>query len=207
MNDWKIITNDPFFDKINLEEINERGKPRRYLLHAIDMFKQCTDSKVILEVGSICKRMDHSIDEFDFDCCKDGHSTYFWSYYTEPKTSIYSVDINPECKSIIDKDERLSKVVSETCDPFEYIRDFKEKIDLLFLDLWDVKPDTLYAENHLLAYQIVKDKLASKCLLLIDDTDIGYSGKLRLLIPEIKADGFIRIFHGRQALFYRNVND
>jgi hypothetical protein len=201
-----FIHSDPIFDTIHLtydQQTNIRGKPLKYLLYTIDIFNKYTNATTIVEVGSIRGKMNHSITEFNPDCCNDGHSTYFWRHYT--KADVYTVDINPSCKDIIEKDDRLTSVHAHTGDAHIFLQTFDKKIDLLFLDAWDVIPNTPYAEEHLKAYMIIKDKLAEKCLILIDDTDIGNGGKGKLLIPQLLEDGFTSIVSGRQSLFIRSA--
>lgn len=195
---------DPFFEDINLtyeQQTYIRGKPIKYLLYTIDILKKYTNARVIVEIGSIRKTMNHKISETIPDCCNDGHSTYFWKEYTNAE--IHTVDINPNSKTIIENDVRLQLVNAYTEDAKIFLKSFNKKIDLLFLDAWDVIPNTLYAEEHLNAYLLVKDKLSDNCLILIDDTDIGNGGKGKLLIPELIKDGFISLVSGRQTLFIK----
>jgi hypothetical protein len=197
---------DPVFDTIDLtyhEQTYVRGKPKKYLLLALDLFKTKTQHRCIVEVGSVRSQMNHTIEEFQPDCCNDGHSTYFWAHYTDADTKIYSVDINPESRAIIESDTRLSKVIPFTGDAIEYLAGFEGEIDLLFLDAWDVIPGDPYAERHLDAYNTIKHKLATRCLILIDDTDIGGGGKGKYVIPQLFQDGFECIISGRQTLFCR----
>ena len=195
---------NPIFDKINLtieEQINIRGKPKEYILHSINLLKKYTHEKIILEIGSIRSKMEHDINDFNPCCCNDGHSTYFWKKYTN--ADIYTVDIDNNCKNIIDTDERLDGVKSYTDDAIEFAKNFDKKIDLLFLDAWDIIDGSPYAEKHLEIYNILKYKLSKNCLLLIDDTDINFGGKGKLLIPVLLQDGFKCIFNKRQTLFIR----
>lgn len=195
---------DPIFDKINLtynEQTFIRGKPIEYILHTINLFKKYTNQKIILEIGSIRSKMMHDINKFNPYCCNDGHSTYFWKKYTDAE--IYTVDIDINCKNIIDSDERLSGVKSFTDDAIFFANNFHKKIDLLYLDAWDIIDGTPYAEKHLEIYNILKDKLSKNCLLLIDDTDICSGGKGKLLIPLLIQSGFKCIFNKRQSLFIR----
>jgi hypothetical protein len=197
---------DPLFENIDLsfhEQTYIRGKPKKYLLKAIELFEQLPSHKTILEIGSVYSRMSHDIDEFNPECCNAGHSTYFWKKYTD--ADIYTVDINPGCKSVVDDDIRLQGVNAVTSDAISYAKTFDKKIDLLFLDAWDVHPMIDYAEKHLEIYTVLKGKLSDSCMILIDDTDVGNGGKGRLLIPEIKKDGFTCVFSGRQTLFMRNT--
>jgi len=77
---------------------------------------------------------------------------------------------------------------------------------LLFLDAWDVVPNTSYAENHLLAYLTAKDKLNDRNIIAVDDTDIGNGGKGRLLLPVLKADGYDILVSGRQTIALKNIS-
>jgi len=194
----------PGIDVSGYENTYIRGKPKEYLLHTISLFKQFTKARTILEIGSVRAVMEHTIDEFNPACCNDGHSTYFWSHYTGAE--VHTVDNHPHRKrNIMDVDARLSSVFAHTADGIEFIKNFDQEIDLLFLDAWDVIPDTPYAERHLEAYIASKQKLAASCLVLIDDTDVGGGGKGRLVIPELKKDGFQCIANRRQTIFLRTA--
>jgi spermidine synthase len=113
------------------------------------------------------------------------------------------VDINPGCKRLIDNDERLKGVHAITQDAIAFLETFDKKIDLLFLDAWDVEEGTPYAEQHLRAYLTCKKNLSDRCLILIDDTDVGGRGKGRVVIPKLIEDGFKCLTEGRQSLFFR----
>jgi 2-polyprenyl-3-methyl-5-hydroxy-6-metoxy-1,4-benzoquinol methylase len=197
--------NDPIFPGIRLtlhEQTNIRGKPKEYILHTINLLNKFTNAKNILEIGSVRSKMNHDITEFNPRCCNDGHSTYFWNEYTT--ADIYTVDIDRRCKSIIDNDIRLKGVHSYTQDAIEFAKNFDKKIDLLFLDAWDVNPGSPYAEKHLEIYNILKNKLSDNCLILIDDTDVGGGGKGKLIIPQLIKDNFKLLVNKRQTLFIRN---
>jgi len=195
---------DPIYHGINLslqQQTFERGKPKEYLLHTIKLFNKYTDGKTILEIGSCRGTMNHSIQEFNPYCCNDGHSTYFFKQYTDAE--IFTVDIDPKCKEIIDSDTILNDVNAITECGFKYADNIHYKIDLLYLDAWDVTPGSPYAESHLEIYNKLKDKLSDNCLILIDDTDVGNGGKGKLVIPQLIKDGFLMIFNRRQTLFIR----
>lgn len=196
---------NPIFNTIDLthhEQLFIRGKPKEYILHTINLFKKYTDAKVILEIGSIRQIMCHDINEFNPNCCNDGHSTYFWKEYTN--ANIYTVDIDKKSKNLIESDPRLVNVKSFTDDAINFSKTFDKKIDLLFLDAWDVMIDSPYAEKHLEIFNILKDNLSQDCLILIDDTDICSGGKGKLLIPYLLENGFKCIFNKRQTLFIRS---
>lgn len=198
------FTKDPLYTIINLslhQQIYERGKPKEYLLHTIKLLNYYTNAKTILEIGSIRKKMNHDITDFNSSCCNDGHSTYFFKHYTNAE--IFTVDIDKQCKKIIDSDVRLNGVNATSQCGFEYAENFKHKIDLLYLDAWDVCPGSPYAQAHLDIYNKLKNNLSDDCLILIDDTDVGNGGKGKLIIPQLIKDGFLMIFNKRQTLFSR----
>lgn len=153
--------------------------------------------------------MKHDIYTFDPKCCNDGHSSYFWNAYTN--ATIYTVDIDKRCREMIINDDRLKNVKAFTQDAIEFGKNFNHEIDLLFLDAWDVVPKCKYAEKHLEMYEVIKNKLSSESLILIDDTDILNGGKGRLLFKKLLDDGYEIMFFGRQTLFKKNnlklVND
>lgn len=199
---------DPIFNDIDLsyyEQTYLRGKPREYLLHTINLFNKYTNHKIILEIGSIRKSMNHDIDSFNPECCNDSHSTFFWKNYTNAE--IFTVDIDKNCKNIINNDKRLKDVIAITEDAINYAKSFDKKIDLLFLDAWDVFYSSEYTEKHLEVYTILKENLSDNCLILIDDTDIGNGGKGKLIIPQLIKDGFECIINRRQSLFIRQSNN
>ena len=94
-------------------------------------------------------------------------------------------------------------------DGIEFLKEFSGKIDVLFLDGWD-KGTPMYAEKHLEAYFVAKDKLSETNLILIDDTDYKTNdgGKDALLSPLLLEEGYIPLFNGRQTLFLKyNTNN
>ena len=85
-------------------------------------------------------------------------------------------------------------------DGIKFLKDFKGTIDLLFLDAWDVHYGSPYAEKHLEAYEVAKDKLSKKHIISIDDTDIANGGKGKLLIPHLLNNNYKLIVSGRQTM-------
>ena len=195
---------DVMWDKINLsydEQTYIRGKPIKYLNETINLFNEM-DGKIILEIGSCRCKMAHTIDKFDPNCCNDGHSTYFWKNKTN--ADVYTVDIDNNCKQIIDNDNRLDGVNAYTQDAIEFSKTFDKTIDLLFLDAWDVTPEYPYAEKHLELYETIKTKLSENCLILIDDTDSLNGGKGMQLFVKLINDGYDILIKGRQTLFKKS---
>jgi hypothetical protein len=182
---------------LSFEEQMERGKPKAYLEAVIELFA-AIGGKTIVEIGCMRQPMNHPISELHPVCCNDGHSTYFWC---TTGAQVFSVDIDSKAVKIAKKSIREFKNGKVLCkDGLQFLKKFKSKIDLLFLDAWDVLPGTQYAENHLLAYLAAKDKLSDQNIISIDDTDICNGGKGRLLLPVLKAEGYEVLVSGRQTI-------
>ena len=182
---------------LSFEEQMERGKPKAYLEAAIELFS-ALGGRTIVEIGCMRQPMNHPMSELHPKCCNDGHSTVFWC---STGAEVYSVDIDFKAVRIAKKsirEYRNGKVL--WTDGLKFLKKFKSRIDLLFLDAWDVLPGTQYAENHLLAYLAAKDKLRDRNIIVIDDTDVGGGGKGRLLLPVLQAEGYDILVSGRQTI-------
>ncbi|WKZ32538.1 MAG: class I SAM-dependent methyltransferase [Thermodesulfobacteriota bacterium] len=191
---------DKVFDKIELsfqEQAYERGKPHKYLMASLKLFN-AIKGRVIVEIGCMRKEMLHGINEFNPECCNDGHSTVIWA---SSGAQVYSVDIDRKAVSIAKRScKKYRNCTVKKADGIGFLEKFRDKIDLLYLDAWDVLPGTEYAENHVLAYLKAKPKLNRPNIIVIDDTDIASGGKGRLLLPVLAADGYRILVRGRQTV-------
>jgi len=182
------------------EQTNVRGKPRPYILSAIELLAKM-HGKSIVEVGCMRQPLTHSLDAFDPVCCNDGHSTAFWG---RTGLAVHTVDIEPAHCAITAQACRAYPNVQVSCgDGVEFLQNFKGTIDLLYLDAWDAVEGIPYAERHLEAYQAAREKLSPSSIVLIDDTDIAFGGKGRLAVPVIIRDGFDLLLGGRQTMLLR----
>ena len=197
---------------------NERQRPKPFIDKALEYFKE-RNGEIIVEIGSMRMDLNHDINDFSYPCCNDGHSSVILA---KAAKEFYTVDIdyntanlayNNLCKYINQEENKFAVC---QLDGLKFLQMFEGKIDLLFLDAWDVGSDC-YAENHLEAYQIAKKNLHEKSLILIDNTDVierngelfldnsGISGKGRLVIPQAVKDGYKIMFSGRQVLLMKEV--
>lgn len=194
---------------------NKRQRPKPYIDMALGiLFKQKMVSEFdldILEIGSMRSELIHYVDNTEYECCNDGHSTYLLA---RTGWKVISVDIDPD----------HIKTSKNACRYFQNIDFFCEDamltparisgtLGLLFLDAWDLDTPNS-AENHLIFYQKIKERIENKPMILIDDTDLYYdmdkreyffddqylSGKGKLIIPELLKNGYEIIFKGRQTL-------
>lgn len=206
VNDFHSI----IFPTVKLTEYEQtyiRDKPYRYLRKMQHLLRHFS-CKTIVEIGSSRTRMNHVLSDINPMCCNDSHSTFFWA---EMPATVYTVDINPMCETILeDAHEKKTlkikgklHIVNE--DGITFLKEYDgDSIDFIFLDAWDVIPGRDYAERHLEAYEVVKDKLSEKIAFIgIDDTDVGAGGKGKLLIPQLIKDGWTPLYQGRHTVFFR----
>jgi len=195
-----------------------RKKPYQFIKRAIDQLCNC-DNKVIVEIGSMRKGCDHDLDDYNHECCNDGHSSLLLARASD---EFHTVDINMECskltRSELKKFNFWNKSNVYCGDGIEFLKKFDKEINFLYLDAWDVEYPN-HAEMHLEAFKIAENKLSKNAIILIDDTDIGFSlekgyhndeeclgGKGKLLIPFLLDKKLKMLFKGRQTCFIK-TND
>jgi len=132
----------------------------------------------------------------------DGWSTLNWEYYCKKTNSkSYVVDINKwhieQSKKIVPESEFVEY---HEGDSIEFLKEFSQKIDLLFLDSYDycgdeenIKKCHMHSLNEVLA---AWDKLNKKCFILIDDVfNDQWDGKGKLSIPYLLENQFELVHH------------
>jgi hypothetical protein len=102
-------------------------------------------------------------------------------------------------------DPRVEGLVA---DGVQFLEQFRETIDLLYLDYWlpefeGAVPGVGRAEGYRDAYRAARDKMNEHALLLIDDTDHVHPWKHTYIVPDARADGFRVVHEGRQTLLRR----
>jgi len=189
-----------------------RKRPYTFIEKALNSLD--TKNPIIVEIGSMRKPCTHPLHEFDHECCNDGHSSLLLA--TAAK-AFHTVDIDINCSKLtlkeLKKFELNSKSNVYNGDGIKFLKEFTDNIDFLYLDAWDVEFPG-HAEKHLEAFQISENKLSPGAIILIDDTDIGFTtekgfhndeeclgGKGRLLIPFLLEKGYELLFKGRQTCF------
>jgi len=151
------------------------------------------DGRVILELGGLNVAPDHP----HFDLW--GGSTLLWAQRTRARR-IVSIDINPHISQLTrDHTSRFPAVEVITADALSYLKECRLAIDLLYLDAWDVEPNSPYKERHLDAFRLAQPLLNPRAIVLVDDTDIDSGGKGELVVPEAVSLGFHVLWTGRQT--------
>jgi hypothetical protein len=189
-----------------------RKRPYPFIIKALSI---CNINPVVVEIGSMRRVCDHDLDIFDRDCCNDGHSSLLLA---RGAGEFHTVDIDSYNSNLTSNELKRfgfnDKSTVYNGDGMILIKKFQKPIDLLYLDAWDVELP-LHAENHLDAFKLAEPKLSKNAIILIDDTDVGYSqekgyhndedslgGKGRLIIPFLLSKrNYKIIFKGRQTCF------
>jgi hypothetical protein len=217
INNFKIDKKYWTYHNLSGEDYDiRRSKPGPYLKLSIQIAK-ILGLKTVVEIGSMRYAVtEKCLEYFDLSndayispsCCCDGHGGFFW---TRNGFEVYTVDIDENCKTSmlwcytnlkIDIPKNLNIEIPK--DGIDFLKTFDKKIDVLFLDGWDVGTN-MYAEKHLEAFLSAEDKLSDCHLVLIDDTDYitESGGKDKLLSPYLIDKEYIPLFNGRQTLFLK----
>lgn len=179
--------------------LSGREFPRRYIERALQLLGRSPPVRTIVELGSLRHPLTHALDmDVQADCCLYGHSTVRWAASGH---RVFSVDVDAAASDLTREIcAAYSNVEVVTDDGIHFLSAFIGKIDLLYLDAWDVVAGTDFAEKHLEAFEAARPKLSDHHLILIDDTDIADGGKGQLLLPRLAGLGYDRIMNGRQTL-------
>lgn len=223
---YKLINNfrvdKKFWDFDNLtgdDHVNLRSKSAPYLKLGILLGKKLGLNTVV-EIGSSRYSVTQKcIDYFKLEpnpvvsppCCSDGHSTFFWVKYG---FDVHTVDIDENCRRSIawsysnigeEQPENLHLHIPH--DGISFLKNFENKIDILFLDGWD-KGTPQYTEKHLEAFLSAQDKLSDVHLIIIDDTDFitKDGGKDKLLTPYLIENGYVPLVNGRQTILINTTD-
>jgi len=196
-----------------------RNYPAPWLKKTSELLK-IIGGNVVVEIGSTRSGVtDGCINYYDDcynietkdapPCCQDGHSTHFFS---KEGFEVYTVDIDERCKETLHnqylhhlKTDFPDNIhVNIPMDGIEFLRNFDKKIDLLYLDGWDVGVPQ-YAEKHLEAFKVAQDKLSDIHIVSVDDTDFNTDagGKDKLLTPYLLENGYVKVLWGRQTVFVK----
>ena len=183
------------------QQLYQRAKPLPYLGVAAKLVKEFA-LKRIVEIGSMRQPMAHPLGGFDPMCCNDGHSTL---YLASTGAEVFTVDSNPQCAEVL-------RAYRPSFPTFT----FRPATASLF---WSNSParSTFFISMRGTSFPAANTRrsisrpidarcrrLAPRCLVQIDDTDILNGGKGRLVVPQMIRDGFELITWGRQAILTRD---
>lgn len=139
------------------------------------------------------------------NCLWDGCSTLIFSDWAKENNAIiYSVDIDQN--AILAAEAALEPptdhVVFVHSDSVEFLRNFNQTIDFLYLDSYDFELDNPgpSQQHHLNEIIAALPFLAEESIILIDDCDLPHGGKGKLAIEYLEAHGWKKIMEGYQVL-------
>lgn len=143
-----------------------------------------------------------------------GYSTLLYGDYAQHyDKKFWTVDILPEAIELSKKEtegfnSHTNFVIS---DSVEFLQNFPEKIDLLYLDSMDCPeydpPESpkLFAsqEHQLKEIKAAWDKLHDKSIILLDDNNFTNGGKCKLSVAYLLENGWTPLMADKQVLLIR----
>lgn len=175
---------------------------RRYdtFLYALQLLSQ-KSSPVIVETGTARGGRKN--------CHGDGCSTIiFADWLKNHRGEFYSVDISQRyldnAKMGLGDLKRFAHLVCS--DSVIFLKKFDKKIDFLYLDSYDfsVNNPNPSQEHHLKEIMAAYPHLAEDCIVMIDDCDLPFGGKGKLVIEFLLDQGWKIIAQGYQVILARN---
>ena len=137
-----------------------------------------------------------------------GNSMLVWTQNTTAKR-IIAIDLNQQrLDEVKEATHQYANVELVLADGIEYLKQFSNKIDLLYLDFWTPDADGAIpgagrAEAYREAYIAAKDKMNTHSMILIDDTDHIHPWKHTYIVPLAREDNYSVLYTGRQTLLKR----
>lgn len=195
---------------IKLDKYKEKlaiGGRDRTMLKALELLqRKHPEGGIIVETGST--RM-----EEDWGA---GMATLVFGDFCKSLTQyhLFTVDIDHEvlesCKKITEEFSTFITYVEG--DSAEFLKDFNQTIDLLYLDSMDCPeydgPESFYllkSQLHQLReLEFSISKLSQNPIILLDDNGFKNGGKTRLTKLVLPSFGFKEIMHGKQSLWVKN---
>lgn len=178
-------------------------KRRDTFLKVMELMK-VIDAKTIVETGTSREGLKGAK--------SNGAATVvFGKWAKENGAFVHSVDISEEsCRNAqeeVDK-QNLSEVIKiHHSDSLVFLENFKEEVDLLYLDSYDYSSDIEVQkksqEHHLLEFKAIENQLHANSIVLIDDCDLPNGGKGKLAIEYMLQKGWKVVMNAYQVLLVR----
>ncbi len=139
------------------------------------------------------------------NCAGDGCSTPIWGTWAQQHGAfVYSVDIDPQAiQSSASACNAYHDCMSfVTSDSVEFLANFNKPIDFLYLDSYDFdfSNPAPSQEHHLKEIIAVYPCLHAKSIIMIDDCDLPFGGKGKLVIQYLLDKGWKIVLSGYQVI-------
>lgn len=143
------------------------------------------------------------------NCAGDGCSSLiFTDYINNYGGKFYSVDIDKQALLNAQRDLKPGfKNAHFICsDSVEFLHNFSESIDFLYLDSYDFEVTNPLAsqKHHLLEIQAAYPKLHKNSIIMIDDCMLPRGGKGKLAIDFLIKKGWRTLVKGYQVILVQN---
>lgn len=198
-----------------MEEVLSRTRSRRTTYERALRYLDEHNPKVIVETGT-CRGDSEKLMMYDSShwldwLATDGGSTIIFALWcSQNDAKVYTVDISKEnleyCRKNIET-LGLGKFVGfEHSDSVKWLAETKlSDLKFVYLDSYDFddKNPSPSQQHHLMEYLNLRDKLAKKCHILIDDCALPYGGKGAKVEPKLVMDGFKMVERGYQHAYER----
>lgn len=141
----------------------------------------------------------------DRDCAGDGCSTVIWSYWAEEHEGmrLWSVDHSPRAVQQASYAVRFSNATTIVlADSVQFLRDFPDQIDFLFLDSGDYDSTQPWSSQQLALREIIAafPKLANDSLLMVNGCGHPDGGKCALVEIFMREMGWRTLIRSHQLL-------
>ena len=132
----------------------------------------------------------------------------FGKWAKQNNATLHSVDISEESVRVaqleVDKQFLAKNVHIHQSDSVTYLKNFKERVDFLYLDSYDYSDDLevqrLSQEHHLNEFKEIENNLHDDSIVLIDDCGLPNGGKGKMVIEYMLSKGWQINMEGYQVL-------
>ena len=142
-------------------------------------------------------------------CCDDGCATIIFGEWAKDNNAIvYSADIDGQALANAGNalGPNQSYVHLVESDSVEFLRNFGQPIDMLYLDSYDfeVSAPELSQQHHLNEVIAAEPWLTADSIVMIDDCDLPYGGKGKLVIEYLLIKGWKIVSQGYQVILLQD---
>lgn len=135
----------------------------------------------------------------------------FGKWAKENNAFVHSVDISMEsvknAQKEVNRQNLQSAVKIYHSDSLEFLENFEERVDMLYLDSYDYSSDVdiqkKSQQHHLEEFKKIERKLHENSIVLIDDCDLPNGGKGKLVIEYMGDRGWKILMDEYQVLLVR----
>lgn len=179
------------------------GKRRITFRKVLELLDK-TQAKVIVETGTSRSGLEGAKG--------DGAATIvFGKWAKENDAYMHSVDISEDSvkgsQVEVDAQSLSSHVKVHLSDSLEFLKNFEQKVDFLYLDSYDYSKDLevqrLSQEHHLKEFMHIEDRLHENTIVLIDDCRLPNGGKGKTTIEYMLKNDWKILIDAYQVLLVR----